>query len=96
MNEIAEKGLAAHWKYKEVKTMRADLISGSTRYGKHSQIRTRIHWIFAGFQNILPRRRDLCIYTEGDVKMLPVNATALDFAFSVHTAVGTKCIGAKR
>jgi GTP pyrophosphokinase len=39
---------------------------------------------------------EIYIYTpKGDVKMLPVGATALDFAFSVHSAVGSKCIGAK-
>ena len=39
---------------------------------------------------------EIYVYTpKGDVKMLPIGATALDFAFSVHTAVGSKCIGAK-
>ncbi len=35
------------------------------------------------------------IHPKGDVKMLPIGASALDFAFAVHTAVGEKCIGAK-
>lgn len=39
---------------------------------------------------------EIYVYTpKGDVKMLPVGASALDFAFSVHTAVGSRCIGAK-
>src|SRR4029079_2419523 len=39
---------------------------------------------------------EIYVYTpNGDVKMLPVNATALDFAFAIHTGVGSKCIGAK-
>ena len=39
---------------------------------------------------------EIYVYTpKGDVKMLPIGATALDFAFGVHTAVGSKCIGAK-
>jgi GTP pyrophosphokinase len=39
---------------------------------------------------------EIYVYTpKGDIKMLPVGGTALDFAFSVHTAVGTRCIGAK-
>ena len=39
---------------------------------------------------------EIYVYTpKGDVKMLPIGSTALDFAFSIHSAVGTKCIGAK-
>ena len=39
---------------------------------------------------------EIYVYTpKGDVKMLPVGSTALDFAFSIHSAIGTKCIGAK-
>src|SRR5207253_4063448 len=39
---------------------------------------------------------EIYIYTpKGDVKMLPISATALDFAFAVHSEVGSKCIGAK-
>ncbi len=39
---------------------------------------------------------EIYVYTpKGDVKMLPVGSTALDFAFSIHSAVGSKCIGAK-
>ena len=39
---------------------------------------------------------EIYVYTpKGEVRMLPLGATALDFAFSVHTAVGSKCIGAK-
>src|SRR6185295_10561625 len=39
---------------------------------------------------------EIYVYTpKGDVKMLPVNSTALDFAFAIHSAVGSRCIGAK-
>jgi GTP pyrophosphokinase len=39
---------------------------------------------------------EIYVYTpKGDVKMLPIGSTALDFAFSIHSAIGTKCIGAK-
>jgi guanosine-3',5'-bis(diphosphate) 3'-pyrophosphohydrolase len=39
---------------------------------------------------------EIYVYTpKGEVRMLPTGATALDFAFSVHTAVGSRCIGAK-
>lgn len=96
MNEIAEKGLAAHWKYKEGK-------DDESRFDKwFSQIRE----VLANHEsNSLDFLQDfktsflteeIYVYTpKGDVKMLPVGATALDFAFGVHTAVGSKCIGAK-
>src|SRR6476646_1666995 len=39
---------------------------------------------------------DIYVYTpKGDVKMLPIGSTALDFAFAIHSAIGSKCIGAK-
>ncbi|MGE5521963.1 MAG: RelA/SpoT family protein [Candidatus Dadabacteria bacterium] len=96
MNEIAEKGLAAHWKYKEGTT-------DESRFDKwFSQIREVIttHDVDSiDFLQDFKRSflaEEIYIYTpKGDVKMLPVGATALDFAFSVHSEVGSKCIGAK-
>lgn len=96
MNEIAEKGLAAHWKYKEG-------TSDESRFDKwFSQIReviTSQDVDSVDFLHDFKRSflaEEIYIYTpKGDVKMLPVGATALDFAFSVHSEVGVKCIGAK-
>ncbi|MES2880592.1 MAG: TGS domain-containing protein, partial [Bacteroidota bacterium] len=96
MNEIAEKGLAAHWKYKEGAT-------DESRFDKwFSQIReviTSNDVDSVDFLHDFKRSflaEEIYIYTpKGDVKMLPVGATALDFAFGVHSEVGVKCIGAK-
>jgi guanosine-3',5'-bis(diphosphate) 3'-pyrophosphohydrolase len=96
MNEIAEKGLAAHWKYKEGTT-------DESRFDKwFSQIReviTNQDVDSVDFLHDFKRSflaEEIYIYTpKGDVKMLPVGATALDFAFAVHSEVGSKCIGAK-
>ena len=96
MNEIAEKGLAAHWKYKEGAT-------DESRFDKwFSQIREVITNNDVDSVDFLHDFKtsflaeEIYIYTpKGDVKMLPVGATALDFAFSVHSEVGSKCIGAK-
>ncbi len=96
MNEIAEKGLAAHWKYKEGK-------DDSSRFEKwFHQIREALANQDASSLDFLQDFKtsflteEIYVYTpKGDVKMLPVGATALDFAFTVHTAVGSKCIGAK-
>ena len=96
MNEIAEKGLAAHWKYKEG-------TNDESRFEKwFHQIREALGNQDSNSLDFLQDFKtsflteEIYVYTpKGDVKMLPVGATALDFAFSVHTAVGSKCIGAK-
>ena len=96
MNEIAEKGLAAHWKYKEG-------ASDESRFDKwFSQIREVITTQDVDSVDFLHDFKrsflaeEIYIYTpKGDVKMLPIGATALDFAFAVHSEVGSKCIGAK-
>jgi GTP pyrophosphokinase len=96
MNEIAEKGLAAHWKYKEG-------AGDESRFDKwFTQIREVLTTQDTDSVDFLQDFKtsflaeEIYIYTpKGDVKMLPVNATALDFAFSVHSEVGCKTIGAK-
>ncbi|MFV0605406.1 MAG: RelA/SpoT family protein [Niabella sp.] len=96
MNEIAEKGLAAHWKYKEGTQV-------ENRFDKwFQQIREALYHEDPDSINFLQDFKtsflteEIYIYTpKGDVKMLPVGSTALDFAFSIHTMVGSKTIGAK-
>src|ERR1700712_1622208 len=96
MNEIAEKGLAAHWKYKEGTT-------DESRFDKwFQQIREVLTMEDNDSINFLQDFKtsflteDIYVYTpKGDVKMLPIGSSALDFAFSIHTAIGVKTIGAK-
>lgn len=96
MNEIAEKGLAAHYKYKEGS-------SEEDRFDKwFSQIREMISNQDTDSVDFLQDFKtsflaeEIYVFTpKGDVKMLPVNSTALDFAFAIHSAVGSRCIGAK-
>ncbi len=96
MNEIAEKGLAAHWKYKEGTT-------DESRFDKwFQQIREVITNQEADTIDFLQDFKtsflaeEIYVYTpKGDVKMLPVGSTALDFAFAIHSAIGVKTIGAK-
>jgi GTP diphosphokinase / guanosine-3',5'-bis(diphosphate) 3'-diphosphatase len=96
MNEIAEKGLAAHWKYKEG-------TNEESRFDNwFSQIRETLNSNDSDSLDFLQDFKtsflgeEIYVYTpKGDIRMLPVGSTALDFAFSVHTAVGCKCIGAK-
>ena len=96
MNEIAEKGLAAHWKYKEGG-------ADESRFDKwFQQIREVISTEGTDGIDFLQDFKtsflaeEIYVYTpKGDVKMLPVGSTALDFAFAIHSAIGVKCIGAK-
>jgi GTP pyrophosphokinase len=96
MNEIAEKGLAAHWKYKEGKDdeSRFDKWFHQIREALSGQDGNSIDFLQDFKTSFLAE--EIYVYTpKGEIKMLPVGASALDFAFGVHTAVGSKCIGAK-
>lgn len=97
MDELAEKGYAAHWKYKDAA---AD---------KESKLENWLQRIREMLENPDPNALEfmddfklnlfsdeLFAFTpKGDMKTLPVGATALDFAFEIHTKVGEQCIGAK-
>ena len=96
MNEIAEKGLAAHWKYKEGGTdeSRFDKWFQQIREVISSEGTDGIDFLQDFKTSFLAE--EIYVYTpKGDVKMLPVGSTALDFAFAIHSAIGVKCIGAK-
>ncbi|MEO6719767.1 MAG: bifunctional (p)ppGpp synthetase/guanosine-3',5'-bis(diphosphate) 3'-pyrophosphohydrolase [Ferruginibacter sp.] len=96
MNEIAEKGLAAHWKYKEGTSdeSRFDKWFHQIREALSNQDTNSIDFLQDFKTSFLAE--EIYVYTpKGDIKMLPIGASALDFAFGVHTAVGSKCIGAK-
>ncbi len=96
MNDIAEKGLAAHWKYKEGtdEENRFDKWFHQIRDMLVNQDTNSIDFLQDFKVSFLAE--EIYVYTpKGDVKMLPIGASALDFAFAVHTAVGEKCIGAK-
>jgi GTP pyrophosphokinase len=96
MNEIAEKGLAAHYKYKEGSNEedRFDKWFGQIREVLAHNDTDSVDFLQDFKTSFLAE--EIYVYTpKGDVKMLPVGSTALDFAFSIHSAVGSRCIGAK-
>jgi len=96
MNDIAEKGLAAHWKYKEGTTEenRFDKWFQQIRDMLANQDTNSIDFLQDFKLSFLAE--EIYVYSpKGDIKMLPSGASALDFAFAVHTAIGEKCIGAK-
>src|SRR5258706_3490168 len=96
MNEIAEKGLAAHWKYKEDNSdeSRFDKWFQQIREGLNTEDNDSVDFLQDFKTSFLAE--EIYVYTpKGDLKMLPIGSTALDFAFSIHSAVGSQCIGAK-
>ncbi len=96
MNEIAEKGLAAHYKYKEGASdeSRFDKWFQQIREVLSTQETDGIDFLQDFKTSFLAE--EIYVYTpKGDVKMLPIGSSALDFAFSIHSEIGSKCIGAK-
>ena len=96
MDEVAEKGLAAHWRYKE-KTendTRLDKWISDIREIMENRSRNTTEFLDE-FKNNLYSDEIYVFTPKGDLFPLPLKSTALDFAFSVHSDVGAKCIGAK-
>lgn len=95
MNEIAEKGLAAHWKYKGGEADRGL----DTWLGKVREILEAPEAEAMDFLDTLQPSlyaKEIFVFTPtGDLKKLPVNATVLDFAFDIHSNLGCSCVGAK-
>jgi RelA/SpoT family (p)ppGpp synthetase len=99
MHEIAERGVAAHWKYKE------NLVSSD------QDLEEWVSWVRDIFENatkdeatkeILASFKlnlyqdEIYVFTpKGDLKRLPINSTPVDFAYEIHSNVGDHCIGAK-
>ncbi len=98
MNEIAEKGLAAHWKYKEgapsAQESKLDSFLKHLRDILNNPDTDTIDFIQDFKLDLFTE--EIYIYTpKGDMRVLPKGATALDFAFDIHTQLGMRCIGAK-
>jgi GTP pyrophosphokinase len=104
MHRDAEYGIAAHFEYKEgssptartarlARSQRDDFLSG-LHAGADGQ--TSPEAFFTHLKEHLAPEEEVYIYTPlGDVKVLPKGATPIDFAYSVHTDVGNKCVGAR-
>ena len=95
MDELAEKGYAAHWKYKDSanETQLDDWIR-KIREILESPEENALEFL-DDFKLNLFAEEIFAFTPKGEMKTLPINATALDFAFEIHTQVGEKCIGAK-
>ncbi len=98
MDEIAEKGYAAHWKYKDQSNANheSNLEKWLIRVREllERQDLTALEFVDDFRGNLF--NEEIFVFTpRGELKTLPKGATALDFAFEIHTDVGAKCIGAK-
>jgi GTP diphosphokinase / guanosine-3',5'-bis(diphosphate) 3'-diphosphatase len=95
MNEIAEKGLAAHWKYKGIKGQ-----AGIDQWIE--RVRETLENPEMDASNLIEDlkisqfSKEIFVFTpNGDLKKFPENATVLDFAYDIHSEVGASCVGAK-
>ena len=95
MDEVAEKGYAAHWKYKETASENAlDDWLHRIRELLENVEANAIDFIDDFKLNLFAD--EIFIFTPtGDLKTMPSGSTALDFAFEIHTDIGSRCIGAK-
>ena len=96
MDEIAEKGYAAHWKYKNdlEKSNSIDNWINKIRELLENPASNAIDFIDDFKLNLFSG--EIFIFTpKGELKTLPKDATALDFAFEIHSEVGINCLGAK-
>lgn len=95
MDEIAEKGYAAHWKYKEgANETNFDLWINKIRELLENPEKDAIEFIDDFKLNLFAE--EIFIFTpKGEIRNLPKNASALDFAFEIHSEVGYHCMGAK-
>ena len=104
MHKTAEYGIAAHWKYKEASDGKTSV--GNREEEKLNWLRQILEWQRdmsdnKEFMSLLKNDLDLfadsvyCFTPQGDVKTLPNGSTPIDFAYSVHSAVGNKMVGAR-
>jgi len=95
MNEIAEKGFAAHWKYKESSTDSGlDQWIHKVREMLKNPESNALDFLDDFKMNLFSD--EIFIFTpKGALMQLPTDATALDFAFEIHSDLGARCIGAK-
>jgi len=97
MDEIAEKGYAAHWKYKESASSHESNLEkwlAKVRDTLEQNDHSALDFVDDFRGNLFSE--EVFVFTpKGELKTLPHGATALDFAFDIHTQVGSKCIGAK-
>lgn len=95
MDDVAERGLAAHWKYKGIKQDKGlDQWVSKVREILETQA-TAPEDLVDQFKLNLYQKEIFAFTPNGDLRKLPVGATVIDFAFDIHSDLGSKCVGAK-
>ena len=91
MDDIAENGLASHWSYKGIK--KDDTLAswlGTVRYRLEHPFETKDEDL------PVPPSKEIFVFTPtGELRMLPVGSSVLDFAFGIHTLLGCRCTGGR-
>ncbi len=98
MHEWAEKGIAAHWRYKEGRAVKDDEDNQIKKLREALEIQQDIKnpKEFMSNLKLALFPEEVYVFTpQGDVKSFPKGATPIDFAYSIHTDVGNQCIGAR-
>ena len=91
MDDIAESGLASHWSYKGIKSDNAlDSWLSSVRYNLEHKSAVSVD------DMPQPPEKEIFVFTpSGELKILPAGATVLDFAYCIHSGLGSRCTGAR-
>jgi GTP pyrophosphokinase len=96
MDEIAEKGYAAHWKYKEKSDYESGIDEWLSRIREMMESSDTNALDFINDFKLNLFSEEIFVFTpKGDLRTLPSGSSALDFAFDIHSEVGMACIGAK-
>ncbi len=94
MDLVAEKGLAAHWRYKGIKS-EGDLDSWMNNVRDILETADGPMELMKNFKMDLYDKEVFVFTPRGDLHRLPLGATVLDFAFAIHTKIGCACVGGK-
>lgn len=97
MDEMAESGLASHWSYKGIKHVQAlDDWLTAVRYALEHGRSDALATSESDDELPAPPDKEIFVFTPtGELKKLPAGATVLDFAFNIHSGLGSKCTGAR-
>ena len=94
MDEIAEHGLAAHWRYKGVKSSSGGVDSWLADI--RSALETGNEGLLTQSLSSDLKEQDVYVFSpKGDLYRLPLHSTVLDFAYTIHTGVGNRCVGGR-
>ncbi len=96
MDDIAEKGYAAHWKYKEAKSTESGIDKWLRRIKEMLKASESDALGFIDDFKLNLFSDEIFVFTpKGELRTLPAGSTALDFAYSIHSQIGNNCLGAK-